>query len=279
MSDSRSAAIRYIREHRERFLDELKEVVSIPSVSTDPQHQADMRRCAEWIAARLRDLGMGRVEVFPTAGHPVVYGEFLAADPGAPIVLIYGHYDVQPPDPLDLWQSDPFEPTLRGDNLVARGASDNKGQTMAALKAIEAVVRTGTLPVNVKFLIEGEEEIGSPGLGEFIVGHKGLLACDFCFNPDAGMIAADLPTITYALRGLAYFELRVYGPAHDLHSGLYGGVVHNPAQALCELIAGMHDGQGRVTLEDPLHDELAIKSVHQRQSHQPLSRAGSPAHG
>jgi len=263
MSDSRNAAIQYIREHRERFLDELKEVVSIPSVSTDPRHQANMRRCAEWVAGRLRDLGMGRVEIFPTAGHPVVYGEFLAAGPGTPTVLIYGHYDVQPPDPLDLWQSDPFEPTLRGDNLVARGASDNKGQTMAALKAMEAVVRTGHLPVNVKFLIEGEEEIGSPSLGEFIAGHKGLLACDFCFNPDAGMIAADLPTITYALRGLAYFELRVYGPAHDLHSGLYGGVVHNPAQALCELIAGMHDGQGRVTLPG-FYDKVRPLDVQER---------------
>ncbi|MCS7222432.1 MAG: dipeptidase [Anaerolineae bacterium] len=248
MSTIREAAIQYVRNHRDRFLSELKELVSIPSVSTDSRHQADMQRCAAWLVEQLRASGMVRVEVFSTGGHPVVYGENLSAGPDAPTVLIYGHYDVQPPDPLDLWQSGPFEPTVRGDGLYGRGASDNKGQIMAVLKAMEAIVCTGKLPVNVKLLIEGEEEIGSPHLEDFIASHQDLLAADFCFNPDAGMIAADQPTITYALRGLAFFELRVYGPDHDLHSGLYGGVVHNPAQVLCELIADMHDEQGRVTL-------------------------------
>jgi acetylornithine deacetylase/succinyl-diaminopimelate desuccinylase-like protein len=172
----------------------------------------------------------------------------LAAGPGKPTYLIYGHYDVQPVEPLDLWQSPPFEPTLNGENMYARGASDMKGQVTTSFKAVEAMVRTGGLPVNIKFLIEGEEEIGSPSLGDFIAAHTELLACDLAINPDTGMLGAEIPTITYGLRGLAYFELRISGPKQDLHSGLYGGVVHNPAQVLCELVAGMHDEQGRVSL-------------------------------
>jgi acetylornithine deacetylase/succinyl-diaminopimelate desuccinylase-like protein len=178
----------------------------------------------------------------------VVYGEWLQAGPQAPTALIYGHYDVQPADPLELWQTGPFEPDIRGENIYARGVTDMKGQVMVALKSTEAIVHTGTLPINVKFLIEGEEEIGSPSLEPFMAGHKELLACDFAINPDTGTLAPDIPTITYALRGLAYFELRIYGPDHDMHSGVFGGSVLNPAQALCELIAGMHDAQGRVTL-------------------------------
>jgi acetylornithine deacetylase/succinyl-diaminopimelate desuccinylase-like protein len=180
-----------------------------------------------------------------------VYGEQLKAGKAAPTVLIYGHYDVQPADPLDLWTSDPFTAEVRGDHLYARGASDMKGQVMAALKAVEAIVRTraaGDLPVNLKWLIEGEEEIGSHHLGDFIKQNAELLQADFCINPDAGMISADAPTITYGLRGLAYFEIRVYGPERDLHSGLFGGTVHNPAQALAELVAGMHDKDGHITL-------------------------------
>lgn len=248
LPSARERALEYVRQGGERFLRDLREVVAIPSISTDPQHGADMARCAEWFAARLRALGARRVEIFPTAGHPVVYGELTASAAGKPTVLIYGHYDVQPVDPLELWQSPPFAPEQWDDGLYGRGASDNKGQIIAALAAVEAVASSGGLPVNVKFLIEGEEEIGSPNLGAWLVDHKGLLACDFCLNPDAGMIGPEWPTITYALRGLAYCELRVYGPDHDLHSGLYGGIVHNPAQALCELIAGLHDEQGRVTL-------------------------------
>ncbi|MFN3929953.1 MAG: M20/M25/M40 family metallo-hydrolase, partial [Thermoflexus sp.] len=248
MSDPRLQALEYVRRNRDRFLEELKDFLRIPSVSTDPAHQRDVQRAAEWVADRLRRAGAGRVEIFPTGGHPVVYAEAPANRPEAPVVLVYGHYDVQPPDPLDQWESGPFDPTVRGDNLYARGASDMKGQVLASIAAFEAVARSGPPPVHVKFLIEGEEEVGSPHLPDFIERNRELLQCSVSLNPDAGMIAPDRPTITYGLRGLAYFELRVYGPAHDLHSGLYGGVVHNPAQALCELIAGMHDAEGRVTL-------------------------------
>lgn len=244
---AREQALRYLDEHTDRFLHELEAFLRIPSISTLEEHRDDMHQAAHWVAENLRSIGAQQVQVFPTAGHPVVYGELPAADPNAPTVLIYGHYDVQPADPVEAWHTPPFEPTVQGERLYARGATDMKGQVIAALKAAESTARSG-LPVHLKFLIEGEEEIGSPNLATFIAEHKDLLACDVCLNPDAGMIAPDKPTITYALRGLAYFELRVYGPKQDLHSGLYGGVVHNPAQALAELIAGMHDAQGRVTL-------------------------------
>jgi acetylornithine deacetylase/succinyl-diaminopimelate desuccinylase-like protein len=248
MTDTRSSALQYAKENRQRFFHELSQFVSIPSISTDPDRISEMLAAAEWVSGQLRDLGMDQVKIYPTDGHPIVYGEWLNVGPGTPTVLVYGHYDVQPAEPLELWESDPFTPTQRGESLYGRGASDMKGQVAATLKAIEAITQTGELPVNVKFLIEGEEEIGSINLPRFIESHKNLLACDFALNPDTGMIAADTPAITYALRGLAYFELRVYGPDHDLHSGQFGGTVHNPAQALCELIAGMHDDQGQVTL-------------------------------
>lgn len=248
MSDQRTKALDYAHKNRQLFLTELTKLVSIPSVSTNPENKSDMQDTAEIIAAKLNGLGIENVKVMPTSGHPVVYGEWLKAK-DAPIVLIYGHYDVQPSEPNELWHSGPFEPTIRGEYLYGRGASDMKGQVIAAVSAVESIMLTaGTLPINMKFLIEGEEEIGSPNLTSFIEHNKELLASDFALNPDAGMIAPDVPTIVYGLRGLAYFELRVYGPASDLHSGLFGGVVHNPAQVLCELIAGMHDGQGRVTL-------------------------------
>jgi acetylornithine deacetylase/succinyl-diaminopimelate desuccinylase-like protein len=248
MSDSRTAALQYAHNNNSRFLDELKDFLTIACISTDPEHQADMDRAAGWVAEQLKNLSMSGVKIYPTAGHPVVYGEMMTDNQDAPTVLIYGHYDVQPAEPLDLWTSGAFEPVQRGENLFARGASDMKGQVMAAINALEAITRTGNMPINIKFLIEGEEEIGSPNLDEFISNHKELLSSDLALNPDTGMIAPDFPTITYALRGLAYFEVRVDGPDHDLHSGLYGGVVLNPAQALCELIAGMHDESGRVTL-------------------------------
>lgn len=246
--DHKDAALDYVRTHQSQFLDDLKEFVSIPSISTDISAKADMLRAAEWVASRLKKLDIENITIFPTKGHPVVYGEYLKAGKDKPVVLIYGHYDVQPAEPLELWHTPAFEPTQVGDNLYGRGASDMKGQITASLQAIEAIVRTGKLPVNVKFMIEGEEEIGSPNLEDFIKNHAELLSCDFTLNPDTGMIAPDVPTITYGLRGLAYFELRVYGPSQDLHSGLFGGAVHNPAQVLCDLIAGMHDAQGQVTL-------------------------------
>ncbi|HEX9333783.1 MAG TPA: M20/M25/M40 family metallo-hydrolase, partial [Anaerolineales bacterium] len=248
MNDARQNALDYAHGHHEQFLDALKSFLAIPSISTSPENKSDIERAATWVAEQLTSLGMENVEIMPTGGHPVVYGEWMGAGKSAPTILIYGHYDIQPVDPLELWTSDPFKAEVRGDNLYARGASDMKGQVIASLKAVESIVRTSGLPVNVKWLIEGEEEIGSEHLGDFIKEHKKMLKADFCINPDAGMIAPDLPTITYALRGLAYFEIRVFGPNRDLHSGLFGGTVHNPAQALAELVAGMHDKSGRITL-------------------------------
>ncbi|MGD2156371.1 MAG: dipeptidase [Anaerolineales bacterium] len=261
MTDGRSAAIQYANDNKQRYLNELIKFASYPSISTDPAYKSDVTHAAEWVAQQLKRIGMTNVKQFPTQGHPIVYAESTAMDPQAPTVLIYGHYDVQPADPLEEWDSKPFQPTLREDNLFARGASDMKGQVMATLNALEAITRTDKLPINVKFLIEGEEEIGSPNLGEFIRDNKDLLSCDFALNPDTGMLAPDVPTVTYALRGLVYFEVHVHGPKQDLHSGVYGGVVHNPAQALCEIIAGMHDSSGRITLPGfyddvrPLNDE------------------------
>jgi acetylornithine deacetylase/succinyl-diaminopimelate desuccinylase-like protein len=260
-TDQRQAALEYARQHKTDFLKSLKDIVAIPSVSTDPMHKADMQRTAEWLAARLNALGMQKVAVMPSDGHPLVYGEWLGA-PGKPVVLIYGHYDVQPVDPIELWQTAPFEPTEVAGKLFGRGTSDMKGQVMATLDALEAIVKTGGLPVNVKFMFEGEEEIGSPSLGKWITEHKDLLKADFCLNPDAGMMDKDTPTITYGLRGLIYFELRVYGPDHDLHSGI-GGIVHNPAQALAELIAAMHDQNGRITLPG-FYDSVRLLSAEER---------------
>ncbi len=248
MTNQLTAALSYAQEHKDQILDELIEFVRIPSVSTDPKKKTEMQRAAQWVANHLLSLGFENVKILPTARHPVVYGESLKAGSDKPTVLIYGHYDVQPAEPLELWGIPPFEPTKHGENLYGRGASDMKGQVVASLKAVEAYAHTGDLPINVKFIIEGEEEIGSPSLEKFLTENKDLLSCDFAINPDTGMIGADTPTITYGLRGLAYFELRVTGPEHDLHSGIFGGAVHNPAQALCELIAGMHDENGRVTL-------------------------------
>ncbi|RPI27627.1 MAG: dipeptidase [Chloroflexota bacterium] len=248
MTDARTAALQYARDHRQQFLEELIEFSKIPSISTDPTYKSDVQRAAEWVADRLRKLNIQKVTVYPTAGHPVVYGEYLAAGAGAPTALLYGHYDVQPAEPLELWESGAFEPTLRGDYLYARGASDMKAQLLVLLKSIEAIMQTGKFPVNLKFLFEGEEEIGSPNLPPFIKANREMLACDIAVNPDTGMIDPDVPTITYALRGMAYFEVRLTGPAHDLHSGVFGGVVHNPAQVLCDLVAGMRDEHGCVTL-------------------------------
>jgi len=248
MSDARQQALDYAQQNRERFLDDLVKIVAIPSVSMQEEHKDDLVRAAEWLAAHLTKIGMDNVQLLPTGKHPVVFGEWMKAGDGAPTVLIYGHYDVQPVDPLDLWKTKPYEATRQGDLLYGRGTSDMKGQAIATLAAVESIMRTSSLPVNVKWLFEGEEEMGSVSMEAFLPKHKDLFAADFCLNPDAGMIAADKPTITYGLRGLAYFDVFVWGPEHDLHSGLYGGTVHNPAQALIELIAGMHDENGSITL-------------------------------
>lgn len=248
MSGNRTAALAYAQNHQDRFLEELKALIKIPSVSTEPQVEAQMAAAAGWVAEQLRALGMSQVAICPTERHPVVCGEYRCPDSRAPTLLVYGHYDVQPPDPLELWQSPPFEPTVSGEYLYGRGASDMKGQLLAGLKAIESVLKTDRLGVNLRFLVEGEEEIGSPSLEKFISENRERLQADVALNLDSGILAPDFPTITISLRGLAYFELRLFGAASDLHSGTFGGVVHNPAQVLCELIAGMHDAQGQVTL-------------------------------
>jgi len=258
------AALTYAQSHKSRFVDQLGEFVAIPSVSTDPERFGDVRRAGEWVVDQLRGLGLKNIQLFPPDTHPIIYAENLDAGPDAPTALIYGHYDVQPAEPLEKWSSAPFSPTIRGENMIARGASDMKGQVAATLFAVESVLKTsGKLPINVKFMIEGEEEIGSPHLSAFIASHRDLIASDFCVNTDTGMLSPTQPTIVYALRGLAYFELRVHGPKQDLHSGLFGGAVHNPAQALCELIAGMHDANGRVTLPG-FYDKVRALDVEER---------------
>jgi len=257
------AALQYARQRQPDSLADLQDLVRIPSVSTLPEHENDMQRAAEWVAGELRDLGFDKVQILPTARHPVVYGEHLRAGAGAPTVLFYGHYDVQPVDPVELWHSGPFEPTVKGDDLFGRGASDMKGQVVAHLKAVEAMIRTSGLPINLKYLIEGEEEIGSPSLDAFVSAQRQVLASDFCLNADTNILAPDVPAITYALRGLAYFELRVQGPAGDLHSGTFGGAVDNPAMVLCQVIGGMRDGKGRITLPG-YYDKVRPLSAEER---------------
>lgn len=242
------SALAYAHEHQDRFLEELKALLRIPSISTLPDHADDIRRAAEWLADHMRAIGLEHVRVDPTAGHPVVVADWLHA-PGKPTVLIYGHYDVQPVDPLDLWISDPFDPQVRDDNLYARGASDDKGPFFAHLKALEAYLRAaGTLPVNVKVLCEGEEEIGSTHLDAYVYAHAADLAANVVLISDTTILGPNQPSIVYGLRGLCYMEVEVTGPDHDLHSGQYGGAAHNPLQALCEMIAALHDAEGRVTI-------------------------------
>ncbi len=239
----------YARSHRDDFLAELEAFLRIPSISTQPDHKPDIERAAAWLRDRLLEAGFQKAEVMPTAGHPVVYGEWMAAGPDAPTILVYGHYDVQPPDPLDLWETPPFEPTVIGDDLFARGASDDKGQLYVHVKAVEAFKEIeGAPPVNVKCIFEGEEESGSPSLEPFIREHQDLLAADVAVVSDTGMLGKGIPSIVYGLRGLTYLEVEVTGPDHDLHSGIYGGAVLNPANALCAMIAQLHDEQGRITI-------------------------------
>ena len=239
----------FARSHRDEFLAELEAFLRIPSVSTQPEHKPDIERAAAWLRDKLLDAGFPKAEVMPTAGHPVVYAEWMAAGADAPTILVYGHYDVQPPDPLDLWETPPFEPTVIGDDLFARGASDDKGQLYVHVKAAEAFRETeGAPPVNVKCIFEGEEESGSPSLDPFIREHQDLLAADVAVISDTGMLSKETPSIVYGLRGLAYVEVAVTGPDHDLHSGIYGGAVLNPINALGAMIAQLHDENGRITI-------------------------------
>ena len=262
MTDSFQAAVEYAQNNRQRFIQELIEMLKIPSISTSSEHASQVLQCAHWLKNHLLDIELQHAEIMPTDLHPVVYGEYLS-NSELPTILLYGHYDVQPPDPLDQWKSLPFEPEIRAGKLFARGATDMKGQLMVAIKAVESLLEKGDLPLNIKFILEGEEEIGSPSMDAFLNQNSSLLDADMVLNLDAGMASRGVPTITYGLRGLAYFEVHIRGPQTDLHSGLFGGVVHNPAQALCELIAGMHDSNGRVTLPG-FYDRVLLLSKEER---------------
>jgi acetylornithine deacetylase/succinyl-diaminopimelate desuccinylase-like protein len=248
MADARSSALKYAKDNRAKFIKEVGELVAIPSVSADSAHKQDILRAAGWLEKKLKSLGFENVKSMDTGGHPIVFGDWMKAGTEAPTMLVYGHYDVQPEDPLDLWESKPFETVQKGEYLVGRGTSDMKGQVIASIAAVESALQAGVVPVNIKWMIEGEEEMGSGSMENFIKDNAKTFACDFALNPDAGMLAADQPTLTYGLRGLAYFEIHLTGPDKDLHSGYFGGAVRNPGNELSRLIAGMHDEKNRVTL-------------------------------
>ncbi len=243
-----------------RFVSQLCDYVRFPSVSAQPQHAPDMKRCAEWIAGHCIEIGLD-AELCATAGHPIVLARTPKRGGKRPHFLVYGHYDVQPPEPFELWNTPPFEPRIEGRSLFARGASDNKGQNLAHLAAVEAYLKTGTeLPCDLTFIIEGEEEIGSASLAAFLTERRESLRCDGVVISDTGMPAIDSPALTYALRGIAAFEVKLHGPARDLHSGIFGGTVDNPAMALCQMLASLRDADGRVAIPgfyddvDPLSD-------------------------
>ena len=237
----------YIKENEQRFLDELFSLIRIPSISALPEHKADMMACAERWVELLLQAGADKAVVMPSAGNPLVYGEKII-DPSAKTVLIYAHYDVMPAEPLELWKSKPFEPEVRDGHIWARGADDDKGQSMIQAKAFEYIVKEGLLTHNVKFIFEGEEEIGSPSLNAFLKEHKELLKADVILVSDTSMLGADLPSLTTGLRGLAYWEIEVTGPNRDLHSGHFGGAVANPINTLCDIISKVIDENGRITI-------------------------------
>ncbi|MCS6965415.1 MAG: dipeptidase [Candidatus Kapabacteria bacterium] len=258
------SATEYIERNRERFLGELVTLLRFPSVSTDPSHVEDVRNCAEWLRDGLAMLTPTRLELIPTAGHPIIYAAWETAQ-NAPTVLIYGHYDVQPADPLELWETPPFEPSIRNGCIYARGATDNKGQFFAHLKALEALLNSDNrLPLNVKLLLEGEEEIGSMNLRPFLEEHREMLKCDTVLISDTALYQDDLPTLCYGLRGLCYLEVTVRSTATDLHSGVFGGVVDNPILALAHILSGLRDGYGRVTIPG-FYDDVVEPTSEERQ--------------
>ncbi len=252
----------YIETNKKRFIDELFELLRIPSVSADPKYSKDVFRTAEVIKGKLVAAGAVKVEVCPTAGYPIVYGEKII-DAALPTVLVYGHYDVQPADPLELWDSGPFEPVIKNEKIYARGACDDKGQVYMHIKAFELMMQTKSLPCNVKFMIEGEEEVGSDNLGTFVKQNKEKLKADVILISDTGIIANDIPSITVGLRGLSYMEVEVQGPNRDLHSGLYGGAVANPINILCEMIAKMKDDKDHITIPG-FYDDVEILTEAER---------------
>lgn len=252
----------YQEQHKERFLNELLDLLRIPSISARSENKDDMITCANAVKQRLLEAGAGKVEIYQTPGHPVVYGEKII-DASKPTVLVYGHYDVQPPDPLELWHSGPFEPVIKDGKIFARGACDDKGQFYMHVKALETMVKTNTLPVNVKFLIEGEEEIGSKHLGEFLEQQKELLKADVILISDTAMISMDSPSIDVGVRGLTYIEVEITGPNRDLHSGVYGGAVANPITILSKMIASLHDENNHITIPG-FYDDVVVCSDAER---------------
>jgi acetylornithine deacetylase/succinyl-diaminopimelate desuccinylase-like protein len=237
----------YQTQHKDRFLSELLELLRIPSVSARTEHGPDMLKCAEAVKQSLIKAGVDKAEIYSTEGHPVVYGEKLI-DKNKPTVLVYGHYDVQPPDPLELWHSGPFDPVIKDGKIFARGSADDKGQFYMHVKAFETMIQTKTLPTNIKFIIEGEEEIGSPNLAKFVSSHKDLLKADVILISDTSMLSLDTPSIDTGVRGLSYIEVEVTGPNRDLHSGVYGGAVANPITILAKMIASCHDADNHITI-------------------------------
>lgn len=250
----------YIEKNKERFLEELFELIRIPSISSEAEHKPDMYKCAEKWCDILLKAGADKAEVFETEGNPVAYGEKIV-NPALPTVLVYGHMDVMPVDPLDLWNTKPFEPVVKDGKIWARGADDDKGQSFMHAKAFEYMVQTGNLPCNVKFMIEGEEEIGSPSLPKFCQEHKDMLKADVILVSDTSMIAADIPSITTGLRGLAYWQVEMTGPCRDLHSGLFGGAVANPINVLAKMIARMVDDKGHITIPGFYDDVLVVSAA------------------
>ncbi len=258
------AVLRLLEERAGASLAELIEFSSIPSISAQTEHAPDMQRAAGWLAGRLRQAGLQTVEVWPTAGHAAVYAEWLGAGEQAPTILVYGHYDVQPPDPLEKWLTEPFAPTVKEERLYGRGVSDDKGPLLLTVQVADAYLSaTGELPVNVKFLFEGEEEVGSAHLPQLVAAQAGRLQADFVLSADGGMWSAQTPSLTVSARGIAALEISVCGPAKDLHSGRHGGSVHNPLHALAALIAGLHDDQGRVTVPG-FYDGVTDRTPEQR---------------
>jgi acetylornithine deacetylase/succinyl-diaminopimelate desuccinylase-like protein len=252
----------YQQQHKDRFLNELLDLLRIPSISARSEHKEDMHRCAEAVKQRLLSAGADKAEIYPTKGHPVVYAEKIA-DTSKPTVLVYGHYDVQPPDPLELWHSGPFEPMIKEGKIYARGACDDKGQFFMHVKALETLTQTNSLPVNIKFIIEGEEEIGSVHLGDFVKKNKELLKADTILISDTAMISMDTPSIDVGVRGLIYLQIEVIGPNRDLHSGVYGGAVANPITILAQMISGLHDKNNHITIPH-FYDDVAEASAEER---------------
>ena len=252
----------YQEKNKDRFLSELLELLRIPSISAKSENKADMAQCAESVKQRLLEAGVDKVEIYPTEGHPIVYAEKII-DPSKPTVLVYGHYDVQPAEPLDLWKSGPFDPVIIDGKIFGRGSCDDKGQFYMHVKALETLIQTNTLENNIKFCIEGEEEVGSPNLGKFVAAQKELLKADVILISDTAMISLDTPSIDIGVRGLSYIEVTVTGPNRDLHSGVYGGAVANPITILAKMIASCHDENNHITIPG-FYDDVVVSTEEER---------------